>query len=109
MTDDLTAAVPALWSQSVNRAFKRVEYMRLPCHDHFKTFVVMVTTNLALSHDPSLIHEGELICDGASDVPFGKSVTKVPLHSAEPSDTRTPGKFFRMIKKMGLLLISASG
>src|SRR5262245_18944496 len=57
MANDLAAAVLALWSQGMNRAFKGmnrafkgVENMRLPCHDHFKTLVIIVAADLTLSH-----------------------------------------------------------
>src|SRR5687767_6566760 len=50
MTDDLAAAMRALGRERVNRAFERVERMRLPLHGHGEGLIVVVAAYFALSH-----------------------------------------------------------
>jgi hypothetical protein len=50
MADNLAAAVLALRSQRVNRAFERIEHVRFPPHNYFKTLVIIIPANLTLCH-----------------------------------------------------------
>ena len=53
MPDNPAAAVVAFGRQGVNRAFETVEGMRFARHHYFEAFVVVVSADFALCHDPA--------------------------------------------------------
>src|SRR4051812_22768000 len=55
VADDLAAAMLALRSQLVNRAFEAVEHVGLARHPHFEALVVIVAAHVTLRHGCSRV------------------------------------------------------
>jgi hypothetical protein len=55
MTNNAAATVMTCRSQGSNRAFKAVEDMCLPTHDHLKGLIVFIATQFTLCHTHSFL------------------------------------------------------